>query len=77
MTTYYNPALQEEPQNQPAKVVSVIPRESLLSWLESTGRFYQSDVDEFSDHKMPETLDDILEPDIYVLEQEEDQFNSK
>jgi len=77
MATYYNPALHEEPQNQPTKILPLVSRESLLSWLESTGRFRNSDleIDEFQDHQILEDLDDILDPEIYVLENEEDQLN--
>jgi Protein of unknown function (DUF3134) len=75
MTTIYNPALSEEPRNQPMKVVPLLPRESILSWLERTGRFKSSEIDGFPDCKTTEDLDDLLEPEVYVLENEEDQLN--
>ncbi|NJO39190.1 MAG: DUF3134 family protein [Cyanobacteria bacterium CRU_2_1] len=75
MTTRHNPALYEEPLNQPMKVVPPMPRESLFSWLESTGRFQSREIDEFQDHKVPEDLDDILEPEVYVPENEEEPLN--
>lgn len=73
MTVFYNPALSQEPRNQSIKAVSPILRESLLSWLESSGRFHANDIDEFQTHKISEDLDDILEPDLYTLENEEEQ----
>jgi Protein of unknown function (DUF3134) len=75
MTTRHNPALYEEPRNQSVKIVPPIPRESLLSWLESTNRFHSSEIDEFQDHKISEDLDDILETEIYSLENEEEQID--
>ncbi|HEY9663087.1 MAG TPA: DUF3134 family protein [Allocoleopsis sp.] len=72
-----NPALYEEPLNQPIKAVPPALRESLFGWLERTGRFQSHEVDDLPDHKITEDLDDILEPeilepDIYLLENEED-----
>lgn len=78
MTTIHsNPALFEEPLNQLMQAVPPALRESLFSWLERTGRFQSSEGDDFYDHKITEDLDDILEPEllepeIYVLENEED-----
>lgn len=75
MMTIYNPALSEEPRNQPMTVIPSLPKESILAWLERTGRFKSSEIDEFHDHKITEDLDDILDPEVYVLENEEDQLN--
>jgi Protein of unknown function (DUF3134) len=72
MATQYNPSLREEPQNQPTTIVPLIPRESLLSWLESSGRFRSSENDEFPDSEMPEDLDDFLEPENQIVEEEEE-----
>ena len=74
MAKRYNPALHEEPRNQPTKIVPLIPRESLLNWLESSGRFRSSEIDEFQEHKVTEDLDDILEPEVYTPETEENQL---
>jgi len=73
MPTCYNPSLTEEPRNQRMKVIPLPPRETLLGWLESSGRFQLSEIDDSQDHKSPESLDDILEPDIYTSEVEEEQ----
>jgi hypothetical protein len=71
MTTPHNPALYEEPRNQSMKVIPPILRESLLTWLERTGRFLSSEIDEFQDHRMPEELDDILEAEGYMVDDDD------
>jgi Protein of unknown function (DUF3134) len=78
MATQYNPSLHEEPQNQPTKVIPLLQRESLLSWLESSGRFRSSEIeiDEFADRKILEDIDDILESENYAQEDEEEQLDS-
>jgi Protein of unknown function (DUF3134) len=73
ITPFHNPALTEESRNEPVKVVPIIPRETLLGWLERTGRFLSSERDEFQDGQITEDLDDLLEPDIDILEEEEEQ----
>ncbi len=73
MTKYFNPALYEEPLNQPMQAVPPVLRESLFGWLERTGRFQSSEVDDFQDHAITEDLNDFLETEIYVLEDEADQ----
>jgi len=75
MATQYNPSLREEPQNQPTQIVPLIPRESLLSWLESSGRFRSNEINEFPDYKILEEIDDILEAETYVPETEEEELN--
>jgi len=71
MTTFNNPSLRQESRDQPVQVIPPVAQESLLSWLESNGRFLSSEID-FHDHKMSLELDEILESDIDEL-QEEDQ----
>jgi hypothetical protein len=70
MAIRYNPALREEPRNQPTKIAPLIPRESLLSWLENTGRFRANEDNELPDQRASEDLDDILEPEIFSPEEE-------
>jgi hypothetical protein len=71
VTVRHNPALYEEPINQPLRTIPPIARESLIKWLERTGRFHAEDDGEFQDHKLSEDLDSILEPEPYTLEDEE------
>lgn len=73
VTTYSNPSLREEPLNQPMKIAYRIAEESLLSWLENNDRLLKpSQVDDFQSHKITEDLDDILEPDGYAQESEDE-----
>lgn len=72
MSTLYNPALSEEPRNQPMKILPPALRETLLGWLESTGRLQSSESDEIQDHEITEDLSDFLEPEIYLLEDEDE-----
>lgn len=71
----YNPALTEEARNQSIKIIPPIPRESLLNWLERTGRLRSDESADFQDYKMPEELDDILETietEVFDSEDEEE-----
>lgn len=72
MTTY-NPGLSEEPRNQPLKVVASIAQESLLGWLERTGRLKPHESDDLQDYKMSEDLDDFLEPEMQILDDDEEE----
>ncbi len=73
MTTCYNPSLYEEPRNQPMRVIPPMPRETLLNWLESSGRFRSSEPDELQNDPVGEELDHFLDADAYALEHEEDE----
>ncbi|UBF29783.1 DUF3134 domain-containing protein (plasmid) [Kovacikia minuta CCNUW1] len=73
MTTCHNPSLYEEPRNQPTRVIPPIPRETLLHWLESSGRFRSSEMDESQDYSIAEELDSFLEADAYASEHEEEE----
>lgn len=75
MVKLSNPALHEEPRYQPTAIVPLKQEESLLDWLESTGRLvphvsveycYQDEEDEEED--VAEFLDPM---DAYALETEE------
>ena len=72
MSTHYNPALHEEPRNQLISNVLPMVRETLLSWLERTGRFRTDEPDEVHHFKMAEELDDMLDAEVYVLMTEEE-----
>jgi hypothetical protein len=73
MNTFHNPALTEESRNQPLKIVPPIPRETLLHWLDRTGKLRASESDEFQEQKPSEDLDDFLDPAVYASESEDDQ----
>lgn len=73
MTVRHNPALHEERRDQPMKVIPLSPRESLLGWLESSGRLQANDMNEFQANKITGELDEILEPELYELDDEPEQ----
>jgi hypothetical protein len=59
------------------KVVPPIVRETLLSWLENSGRLRSQELDELQEHhKSPEDLDDFLDADNQILDDEEDTVES-
>jgi hypothetical protein len=73
MIKVYNPALSEEPRNNALKLVPPVPQESLMKWLESTGRFKASEQDDTQHHSISsEELDDFLEPDVYPDDDDDD-----
>lgn len=68
-----NPSLSEEPRNQSMKIAPKIAQETLLGWLESSGRLKPYETGEYQEHKTSEDLDDFLEPEIPSLEEEEEE----
>lgn len=48
-----NPALHEQPRNQPAKVIPVQRDASILDWLEQTGRLLSRETSDF-DYSEPD-----------------------
>jgi hypothetical protein len=64
MTPFYNPALRQEPKSQPLTGLTYVSRETLLEWLERTGKLKSDEVDESPKHQLPEdseTLEDLQE----------------
>lgn len=72
MIKVYNPALSEEPRNLDLKLVPSVQQESLMKWLENTGRFKTSENDVVKDYPVSEELDDFLEPDVYPDDEDDD-----
>lgn len=73
-TPCYNPSLSEEPRNQRIKVAPPAIRESLLSWLETSGRLHSSEeIDELKDYRMAEDINDFLDPEVYPLDDDEEE----
>ncbi|BAZ50675.1 hypothetical protein NIES4103_32920 [Nostoc sp. NIES-4103] len=76
MVKLSNPALHEEPRHQPTPVVLLKQEQSLLDWLESTGRlvphvsveYYYQDEEEDEEEDVAEFIDSV---DAYALETEE------
>ncbi|WP_319422962.1 DUF3134 family protein [Pleurocapsa sp. FMAR1] len=67
---YKNPALQEEPIDEPASIIAPRENESLFRWIKSTGRFMPYQSDKFHDHKRTDELEDILNEDTQKDEEE-------
>ncbi|MBM0743441.1 DUF3134 family protein [Phormidium sp. CLA17] len=72
MITFNNPSLSEEPRNQAMRVAPKIAQETLLGWLESSGRLKPSEIGDFQEHKISGDLDEFLEPEIHDIEDEEE-----
>jgi hypothetical protein len=68
MTPFHNPALRQEPKSKPLTVLTYVSRETLLEWLERTGKLKSDDVNESPEQKLteggetPEDLEENLEP---------------
>jgi hypothetical protein len=67
-----NPALHQESLDQQARVIPPRERESLLHWLESTGRFESREPDPKSEEKVAEDLEDIIDTS-YSFDKEEEE----
>ena len=75
MVKLSNPALHEEPRHQPTAIVPLKQEESLLDWLQSTGRlvrhvsveYYYQDEEEDEEEEVVEFVDPI---DAYAFEDE-------
>lgn len=52
MVRFYNPALEEESRNEPARIIPLKERESLLNWLERTDRLFKT-------HKTDKSHEDV------------------
>jgi hypothetical protein len=79
MVRRYNPSLSQEPRNhnQLIPILPPIAKESLLDWLQRTGRLKSPDVDLLPDLEVPEELDDILDPEAYREDHEEEHGNEE
>jgi GTP-dependent phosphoenolpyruvate carboxykinase len=64
MVMLHNPALSVQPRNQPAGVIPLRQEESLLNWLENTGRLVGPSSIEVPDYSEVEAeeLEEIMEP---------------
>ena len=67
----FNPSLSQEPRYQAIPVMQITSKETLLYWLERTGRLKLRQSDAHPDSHILEELDDIIDPDNYAIEEEE------
>lgn len=70
-SSHSNPALHQESLSQQARVIPPREQESLLHWLESSGRFELQEAEVVSEDKVAEELDDIMDSS-YVLDKDTD-----
>lgn len=69
----FNPSLSQEPRYQAIPVMQITSKETLLDWLERTGRLKLRQSDAHPDSYILEELDDIIDPDNYAIEEEEEE----
>lgn len=72
MTDHKNPALRQESRHQPITVVPPLPRETLLDWLDRTGRLRSHTLEENGLAKIDSDIDSILDPEAYALDIEDE-----
>jgi hypothetical protein len=74
---FNNPALHEESLNQKATAIPWRENESLLNWIEGTGRFKLYEPSELPpSDKVVEDLEEILETSDYLdKEEQEEEWN--
>jgi Tfp pilus assembly protein PilN len=53
--------------------MQITSKETLLHWLERTGRLKLRQSDAHPDSQILEELDDIIDPDNYAIEEEEEE----
>lgn len=58
-----NPALREQPRNQPAAVIPPRSDSSILDWLESSGRLLARDSSEFDYLEEEEEISELMGSD--------------
>jgi hypothetical protein len=68
-----NPSISQEPRYQAIPVMQITSKETLLHWLERTGRLKLRQSDAHPDSQILEELDDIIDPDNYAIEEEEEE----
>lgn len=72
VAVYDNPALHEEPLNQKATAMPLRENESLLNWIEGSGRFKPYESGELISDKIVEDIEEILETSDYLDKEEEE-----
>ena len=68
MATRYNPSLSQEPRNYSIPAIARKTEESILSWLERTGRLLPHEIDQSQDQKISEDWGDITDTARYNSE---------
>lgn len=71
MNKIYNPSMQEEPFNHPTRIIPLRQEETILSWLENSGRFRSRDLDEDYANVPTDLVDEIIEVEPYSINDDE------
>jgi len=71
MLTRYNPSIRQELRYQAAPVTPLVATESLLDWLRRTGRLKPKEADSYKVLSILDDIDEILDPEIADIEEEE------
>ena len=53
MVTHYNPSISESPRNQDTPIIRRVTEETILAWLERTGRLMAYEADSTSERVRP------------------------
>ncbi|MBE9141160.1 DUF3134 family protein [Nodosilinea sp. LEGE 07088] len=72
MAIFYNPSLHQESRDAAAKIPPQVERETLLKWLERTGRLKSDQVDGAHHPKDSDELDAILDAELYPVDAEDE-----
>lgn len=70
---FNNPALHEQLLKQKATAMPLRENESLLNWIEDTGRFKLYESSESLHDKVEEDIEEILETSDYLDQEEEEE----
>lgn len=75
---FNNPALHEQPLSQQATAIPLRENESLLNWIENTGRFKLHEPSESMIDKVVEEIEEILETSDFLdkeIDKEEEEWD--
>ena len=58
-----HPALHQAPINEPALIIAPRESESVLKWIESSGRFKSHESDKYHQDKPTNEVEELLDPE--------------
>lgn len=77
VTLYNNPALREEPMNQKPYIIAPRANESLINWIEDSGRFKPYELAEVPFDDVTAELEEIIGASVYDDKEEEEDWNGE
>jgi hypothetical protein len=74
MNKIYNPSMQEEPYDHPTRIIpaSLRGEETILGWLERSGRFFAQELEEEDRILDDDFVDAIIESEAYQVDEYDD-----